>query len=187
MREYDYSTPRTGGVFHRLVRGRQRLGTSQGGTRARTLSPFYRPSNMPGLLPPRGQRPAWPPEPFDDKLPTHPLLIVDYQAVKAGEQEAIDTLYQACSNLGFFYLKNHGVDPEPVFEVGEDTFALPLDELMEFEQGDSGRSAGFKAAGVNNVDAHGNRDTGEYSTAALCSSAKAAFRVRSGAAGPCRG
>lgn len=30
-------------------------------------------------------------------------------------------------------LKNHGVEPEPVFAVGEDTFDLPMDYLMEFE------------------------------------------------------
>lgn len=58
-------------------------------------------------------------------------------------------------------LKNHGVDPDPIFAIGEDTFDLPEDELMKFEQGDSGMSAGFKKAGLNNVDAAGNLDTGE--------------------------
>ncbi|KAK4699999.1 hypothetical protein P7C70_g6253, partial [Phenoliferia sp. Uapishka_3] len=71
----------------------------------------------------------------------------------------VDKLFQACTSLGFFYLKNHGVDPEPVFEMGQDTFALPMEELMKFEQGDTGMSAGYKRAGLNNVDAAGNVDT----------------------------
>lgn len=57
-------------------------------------------------------------------------------------------------------LKNHGVDPEPIFAIGEDTFDLPEEELMKFEQGDGGMSAGFKKAGSTNVDKEGNTDTG---------------------------
>ncbi|KAK4053176.1 hypothetical protein OIV83_001911 [Microbotryomycetes sp. JL201] len=112
---------------------------------------------MPSLV-----RQKFPVEPFPEDLETHPLLIVDYDKVKAGDKAAIETLYKACSELGFFYLKNHGVDPEPVFAVGEDTFDLPMDELMKFEQGDSGMSAGFKAAGLNNVDKEGNKDTAYF-------------------------
>ncbi|KAM0792596.1 hypothetical protein ACM66B_005257 [Microbotryomycetes sp. NB124-2] len=112
---------------------------------------------MPALV-----RQKFPVEPFPEDLKTHPLLVVDYEQVKAGDQDAINTLFKACSELGFFYLKNHGVDPEPVFNVGEDTFDLPMEELMKFEQGDSGMSAGFKAAGLNNVDKEGNRDTAYF-------------------------
>jgi hypothetical protein len=39
-------------------------------------------------------------------------------------------------------LKNHGVDTQPMWEIGETTMALPLDEKMKFEQGDSGNSFG---------------------------------------------
>ena len=148
---------------------------------------------MPGLV-----RQKFPVEPFPEDLPTHPLLVVDFEQVKAGEQEAIDTLYKACSQLRFFCvfrdgirravphcrprgpasrpicarvliffrclpdLKNHGVDPEPVFAIGEDTFDLPQDELMKFEQGDGGMSAGFKMAGANAVDKDGNLDTAYF-------------------------
>lgn len=104
--------------------------------------------------------------PFSDDVPTHPLLIVDSKAIQAGDADAIATLYCACSELGFFCelacsffcggradlcprcadLKNHGLDPEPIFAIGEATFDLPLEELMQFEQGDSGMSAGYKKA-----------------------------------------
>ncbi|BGP38549.1 hypothetical protein JCM10449v2_002484 [Rhodotorula kratochvilovae] len=98
---------------------------------------------------------------FPEDLECHPLLIVDFAKVKAGDESEIDTLYQACTNLGFFYLKNHGVEnlTEPMFEMGKATFELPDEELMPFEQGDSGMSAGYKKAGLNNVDAKGNLDT----------------------------
>ncbi|BGP46645.1 hypothetical protein JCM10450v2_002493 [Rhodotorula kratochvilovae] len=98
---------------------------------------------------------------FPEDLECHPLLIVDFAKVKAGDESEIDTLYQACTNLGFFYLKNHGVEDltEPMFEMGKATFDLPREELMKFEQGDTGMSAGYKFAGSTNVDAKGNVDT----------------------------
>lgn len=41
-------------------------------------------------------------------------------------------------------LKNHGADEEvsSMFDMGEETMNLPLEEKMKFEQGDSGMSAG---------------------------------------------
>lgn len=48
--------------------------------------------------------------------------------------------------------------------MGEATFDLPEAELMEFEQGDGGMSAGYKRAGANNVDSKGNLDTIQVSS-----------------------
>jgi hypothetical protein len=41
-------------------------------------------------------------------------------------------------------LKNHGVDEEAneMFAMGAETMALPMEEKMEFEQGDDGMSFG---------------------------------------------
>ena len=93
---------------------------------------------------------------------------------------ADDGCWGAGQNFGFEDLV------EPMFEVGEDTFRLPLDELLQFEQADSGLSAGYKKAsrpvypllspatrlvahprtplqaGGTNVDAKGNLDTVEF-------------------------
>ncbi|GEM06813.1 oxidoreductase,Oxoglutarate/iron-dependent oxygenase family [Rhodotorula toruloides] len=101
---------------------------------------------------------------FPADLECHPLLIVDFAKVACGDEKEIDTLYSACTNLGFFYLKNFGFEDvvEPMFEMGKATFSLPDDELMPFEQGDSGMSAGYKKAGANNVDAKGNLDTVQF-------------------------
>lgn len=75
---------------------------------------------------------------FPEDLECHPLLVVDFAKVKAGDEAEIDQLYNACTNLGFFYLKNHGIDDltEPMFEMGKSTFSLPAEELLPFEQGE---------------------------------------------------
>ncbi len=78
-------------------------------------------------------------------------------------------------------LKNHGVEEEAsrMFEMGEETMRLPLEEKMKYEQGDDGRSFGsviffrcisyhshlsirYKAAGSSAVDASGQQDTMEF-------------------------
>jgi len=101
------------------------------------------------------QSSVYPRTDFPEDLECHPLLVVDYAKVAAGDEHEVDQLYQACTALGFFYLKHHGVEhlTEPMFAMGKATFELPDDELMPFEQGDSGMSAGYKKAGLNNVDA----------------------------------
>jgi len=101
------------------------------------------------------QSSSYPRTDFPEDLECHPLLVVDFAKVKSGDEQEIDQLYKACTALGFFYLKNHGVEDftEPMFDMGKATFDLPDEELMPFEQGDSGMSAGYKKAGLNNVDA----------------------------------
>ncbi|KAF8890194.1 hypothetical protein BD779DRAFT_1671529 [Infundibulicybe gibba] len=101
--------------------------------------------------------------PFPDDIPIHPLLIVDYQLILAGDHTEIKRLWGAGTKIGFWYLKNHGVDEEvdAMFDLGAETLDLPLDEKMRFEQGDSGLSFGYKATGANVMDATGQRDTHE--------------------------
>ncbi|KAG1763833.1 hypothetical protein EDD22DRAFT_885443 [Suillus occidentalis] len=84
--------------------------------------------------------------PFPNDVRTHPLLIIDYELIKAGD------------------FKNHNADQEvhDMFDMGAETMALPLEERMKFEQGDSGRSFGYKKAGANAVDAAGNLDSVEF-------------------------
>lgn len=110
----------------------------------------------------KGQK--WPQVPFPSDTPTHPLLVVDYIKIEAGDKEEIDQLYEACTSLGFFYLKNYGFETavDATFTVGEDIFSLQVEDLLPFEQGDSGRTAGYKRAGGSNVDAKGNVDTVEF-------------------------
>ncbi|KAH9918580.1 Clavaminate synthase-like protein [Epithele typhae] len=105
---------------------------------------------------------AFPPFPAD--IPTHPLLVVDYELLKAHDEAEIDKLWKAATELGFWYLKNHGADAavNAMFDTGAATFALPLADKMAFEQGDSGFSFGYKASGATLTDASGARDTTEF-------------------------
>ncbi|KAL0570345.1 hypothetical protein V5O48_011615, partial [Marasmius crinis-equi] len=102
--------------------------------------------------------------PFPDNVPTHPLLVIDYELLKAGNTNEINRLWDAATGLGFWYLKNHGVQDEVdgMFEMGEATMKLPMEEKMKYEQGDEGSSFGYKAAGANAVDATGLLDTVEF-------------------------
>ncbi|KAI5118663.1 hypothetical protein M0805_001036 [Coniferiporia weirii] len=102
--------------------------------------------------------------PFPDDVSTHPLLIVDFQLIKAGDTEEIDKLWKAATELGFWYLKNHNADEEvdQMFAMGAETMDLPFDEKMKFEQGDEGHAFGYKAAGKNATDEYGSPDSVEF-------------------------
>ncbi|KAG6829272.1 hypothetical protein H0H92_005092 [Tricholoma furcatifolium] len=102
--------------------------------------------------------------PFPDDVPTHPLLVIDYKQILARNPKEIDKLWEAATKLGFWYLKNHGVDDEAnkMFDMGAKMMQLPMEEKLKFEQGDDGMSFGYKAAGANAVDASGRLDTVEF-------------------------
>ena len=40
--------------------------------------------------------------PFPDDVPSHPLLVVDYELIKQGDNEEIDKLWEAATKLGFW-------------------------------------------------------------------------------------
>jgi hypothetical protein len=40
--------------------------------------------------------------PFPQDVPTHPLLVVDYERIKAGDEKEIDVLWDAATKLGFW-------------------------------------------------------------------------------------
>ncbi|KAF8462877.1 Clavaminate synthase-like protein [Gautieria morchelliformis] len=77
------------------------------------------------------------------------VLVIDYEKLKSGDEAEQRTV-----------VSTHNF--EPMWEMGEATMALPLEEKMKFEQGDSGNSFGYKAAGANNTDEYGNLDTIEF-------------------------
>ncbi|KAG2140990.1 hypothetical protein DEU56DRAFT_734600 [Suillus clintonianus] len=102
--------------------------------------------------------------PFPDDVQTHPLLIIDYELIKAGDVEEVNRLWEAATTIGFWYLKNHGADQDvsDMFDMGAETMALPLEERMKFEQGDKGQSFGYKKVGANAIDATGALDAVEF-------------------------
>ncbi|CAK5275904.1 unnamed protein product [Mycena citricolor] len=115
---------------------------------------------MPGLL----SATTTPFPDFPTDISTHPLLVIDYALLEAGDEAEIERLWDAARNLGFWYLKNHGTTPlvESMFAMARTTLALPMSEKLDFEQGDAGNSFGYKSAGANAVDASGVPDTVEF-------------------------
>ncbi|TFY72151.1 hypothetical protein EVG20_g849 [Dentipellis fragilis] len=101
---------------------------------------------------------------FPDDVPTVPLLVIDFALIKAGDKPEVDRLWKAATELGFWYLKNHGAEglTDAMFDMGAETMELPLDEKMKFEQGDGGRSFGYKYAGANAIDETGTKDAVEF-------------------------
>ncbi|KAF8871423.1 Clavaminate synthase-like protein [Gymnopilus junonius] len=103
--------------------------------------------------------PMWP-----EDVPTHSLLVIDYELLKKRDVGEIERLWEAATKLGFWYLKNHEVDElaQEMFDLGAEVMALPHEEKMKFEQGDDGESFGYKKAGGNAVAASGEPDTAEF-------------------------
>ncbi|TBU22681.1 Clavaminate synthase-like protein [Dichomitus squalens] len=100
---------------------------------------------------------------FPEGVPTHPLLIIDYALLEAGDEGEIDRLWQAATELGFWYLKNHGLDAEvnAMFDLGAQTFALPSEDKVPYSYQEDGSSFGYKAMGSCVIDEKGTRDTTE--------------------------
>lgn len=138
---------------------------------------------------------SFPRAPFDETVPTHPLLVIDYELLRARDETELDRLWDAATKLGcacscipehtnaqtcwpVFYLKSHGVELEPMFQLGSEFFDLPcayacsyrvipsdtgpVEEKMRYEQGNTGRTAGYKKAGANATNAKGDRDLVEF-------------------------
>jgi isopenicillin N synthase-like dioxygenase len=80
-----------------------------------------------------------------------PMLADDF----AARQQVAAALRQAAVDVGFFYIRNHGV-PEPViaalFEAGPAFFELPLDEKMRVHVSRSRNNSGYTPMLEENVN-----------------------------------
>lgn len=134
--------------------------------------------------------------PFPDDLPTVPLEVISLAQLlgngsgggdnnnNEAEQERV---FEACRGRGFFYLDLAGCEAgevlvrgaEQIARVGEETFALPLDEKMRYRQNLNGSTAGdtdlppaargagrtlfgYKYVGATVTDRSGTKDTAEF-------------------------
>jgi len=100
---------------------------------------------------------------FPEDVPTHPLVVIDYERIKMRDESEKEKLWEAATSLGFWYLKNHGIDKEvdAMFDLSAEVMSLPKDEKMKFAQGDHGKSFGYKALGSNVISSSGIRDSYE--------------------------
>ncbi|CEL02007.1 hypothetical protein ASPCAL01583 [Aspergillus calidoustus] len=64
----------------------------------------------------------------------------------ASRRALADEIYDACTRVGFFYIKNHGIPPENVramHEAAQAFFALSHEKKMEYYLGKSNRYHGY--------------------------------------------
>ncbi|KAK0209342.1 hypothetical protein DFS33DRAFT_1254533, partial [Desarmillaria ectypa] len=63
-----------------------------------------------------------------------PILVIDHRLPKEGDTTKTERLWEAARNPGFC-LKNHNVEEESnrMFDMGEETMKLPLEEKMKYE------------------------------------------------------
>ena len=92
-------------------------------------------------------------------VPFDTIPVIDFAVMQSSDrahrQEVADRLYQACIQVGFFYVKNHGV-PQPVidraFAQAQRFFALPLEEKMKIHISYSRNHRGYVPLLEENTD-----------------------------------
>jgi len=106
--------------------------------------------------------------------PFHEIPIIDFGPMlgtdEAAKQEVAAQLRQAGTEVGFFYVKNHGVKEaviRAVFETGPAFFALPLEEKMKTHVKLSGNNSGFTPSLEENVNPAAKGDVHEAYDIAL--------------------
>ena len=80
----------------------------------------------------------------------HEIPIIDladaYSKDLTKRQGLAEKIYEACVRVGFFYVKNHGVDEsimKNVFSAARDFFELPLEQKMEIDLNKSAHFRGY--------------------------------------------
>jgi len=70
-------------------------------------------------------------------------------------QRVARKIYDACVRVGFFYVKNHGVDEaimKDVFGAAKEFFSLPLEDKMEIDLNKSPHFRGYTKLMVHNME-----------------------------------
>jgi len=101
---------------------------------------------------------------FTQSVPTAPLLVIDYNLVVQKNLAEVSKLFEASTELGFFYLKlDNQLDPTPMFTLAEKLFKLPLDIKMKYVMDSkNGAYFGYKAIGSMFSDRRGTPDKIEF-------------------------
>jgi len=93
--------------------------------------------------------------PADDNIEAkrgafYEIPVIDFKNAYSEDLEARNCLaahiYDACVRVGFFYVRNHGVDDsvmKNIFNAARDFFALPLEEKMVIDLNKSPHFRGY--------------------------------------------
>lgn len=124
------------------------------------------------------EHPAFPGiPPFPTSVPTAPLLRISLEKLVNGDPAEQDRVWEACRDLGFFYLDMRMdsasptaqidgnailADVDKLFQVGEGLFDLPLEEKRKYDHSSRGSYFGYKGFGDSVIDAKGSSDRNEF-------------------------
>jgi len=127
--------------------------------------------------------------PFPKNVPIVPLHRISLENLLAGDKNEEEKLWQASTELGFFYLDLRGssdttipstitaVSSSPtnsatgttllktsttLFTLGEKVFELPTEEKVTYDLKDKGSYFGYKGLGAGVIDSKGTRDLNEF-------------------------
>ncbi|KKZ63660.1 hypothetical protein EMCG_02028 [[Emmonsia] crescens] len=104
--------------------------------------------------------------PFAEDVPCAPLLRLSLEKLLSHEEAEVQRFYNACKDLGFFYLDLRGNDilaeADQLFGIGEQLFELDLDEKRRYDFSKKNSFFGYKETGAAAVDTEGNPDRNEF-------------------------
>ncbi|KAI9691101.1 MAG: hypothetical protein M1822_008721 [Bathelium mastoideum] len=100
--------------------------------------------------------------PFPSDVPTATIPVISYHGLASSSPEALQAMLSATQGIGFFFLSDHPIDSDFMFDLATSVFELPLDEKMKYEMGQHGRYIGYKKQGSSVVDAKGTEDANEF-------------------------
>ncbi|KAF2727822.1 Clavaminate synthase-like protein, partial [Polyplosphaeria fusca] len=114
--------------------------------------------------------------PFPENVPTAPLLRIDLAKLLAHDAEEEERCWEACCDLGFFYLdlrapapSEQAIDGEALlrdadslFTVMKSFFSLSVAEKLKYDFAAQGSYFGYKGYGAGFIDKAGTRDQNEF-------------------------
>lgn len=107
--------------------------------------------------------------PFPTSIPTAPLLRLSLSALRSDPAESA-RLFQACKDLGFFYLDLQGDElgqellreSDALFRLSRKLFDIGRDDLQKYDYSEQGSYYGYKGFGKGVVDRKGTLDRNEF-------------------------
>ncbi|KAF1357558.1 Clavaminate synthase-like protein [Lizonia empirigonia] len=107
--------------------------------------------------------------PFPDNVPTAPLLRISLAKLLDHDADEQQRCWDACQELGFFYLDLRGAEGEALLDDADQLFCLmraffelPVREKVLYDFKAKGSYFGYKGYGEGIVDRQGTRDRNEF-------------------------
>ena len=100
--------------------------------------------------------------PFPSSIPTATIPTISYNDLVSLSPAALEAMLSATQGMGFFFLSDHPIDSDFMFDLASSIFELPMDEKMKYDMGTHGSYFGYKSQGASVVDAKGTLDVNEF-------------------------